>query len=115
MLNLVELNEVDINAIAPRPRPRHLVQGLKQAQRRAPLLCKDGLLQPILVRPLEGGMYQIIAGERRWQASKLAGLQQVPIRVEEASDDKALELALIENIQRSDLNPDRRGGTAIAV
>ena len=100
-----EVNEVDINAIAPNPdQPRTNVQR-EELEELSASIQKDGLLQPILVRPLEGGMYQIIAGERRWQASKLAGLQQVPIRVKEASDDKALELALIENIQRSDLNP----------
>ena len=51
------------------------------------------------------GTYQIIAGERRWQASKAAGLKKVPVRVKEVDDDQALELALIEKIQRSDLNP----------
>ena len=65
---------------------------------------KEGLLQPILVRKV-GQKYQIIAGERRWQACKQLGLEKVPIRVKNATDDKAIELALIENIQRSDLNP----------
>lgn len=65
---------------------------------------KEGLLQPILVRKV-GERYQIIAGERRWQACKQLGLEKVPIRVKNATDDKAIELALIENIQRSDLNP----------
>ena len=66
---------------------------------------QHGMIQPITVRKLPTGYYQIIAGERRWQASKLAGLTKVPIRIKDANDDKALELALIENIQRSDLNP----------
>ena len=100
-----EVNEVDINAIAPNPDQPRTNFKREELEELSASIQKDGLLQPILVRPLEGGMYQIIAGERRWQASKLAGLQQVPIRVKEASDDKALELALIENIQRSDLNP----------
>ena len=100
-----EVNEVDINAIAPNPDQPRTNFKREELEELSASIKKDGLLQPILVRPLEGGMYQIIAGERRWQASKLAGLQQVPIRVKEASDDKALELALIENIQRSDLNP----------
>ena len=65
---------------------------------------KDGLLQPILVRP-KGEKYEIIAGERRYRASKLAGLTEVPVRIKEADDEETLELALIENIQRSDLNP----------
>lgn len=100
-----EVNEVDINAIAPNPDQPRTNFKREELEELSASIQKDGLLQPILVRPLEGGMYQIIAGERRWQASKLAGLQQVPIRVKEASDDKALELALVENIQRSDLNP----------
>ena len=100
-----EVNEVDINAIAPNPDQPRTNFKREELEELSASIQKDGLLQPILVRPHEGGTYQIIAGERRWQASKLAGLQQVPIRVKEASDDKALELALIENIQRSDLNP----------
>src|SRR5699024_1878389 len=66
---------------------------------------KDGLLQPILVRPIGYQKYQIIAGERRWQACKMVGLPTVPVRIKEADDDLALELALVENVQRSDLNP----------
>ena len=100
-----EVNEVEINAIVPNPDQPRTNFKREELEELSASIQKDGLLQPILVRPLEGGTYQIIAGERRWQASKLAGLQQVPIRVKEASDDKALELALIENIQRSDLNP----------
>ncbi len=65
---------------------------------------KEGLLQPILVRKV-GDHYQIIAGERRWQACKSLGMEEVPVRFWNADNDKALELALIENIQRSDLNP----------
>lgn len=100
-----EVNEVDINAIAPNPDQPRTNFKREELEELSASIQKDGLLQPILVRPLDDGTYQIIAGERRWQASKLAGLQQVPIRVKEASDDEALELALIENIQRSDLNP----------
>ena len=100
-----EVNEVDINSIAPNPDQPRTNFKREELEELSASIQKDGLLQPILVRPLEDGTYQIIAGERRWQASRLAGLQQVPIRVKEVSDDKALELALIENIQRSDLNP----------
>ena len=64
-----------------------------------------GLIQPITVRKLDSGYYQIIAGERRWRASRLAGLTEVPVRVIEADDRKAMELAMIENLQREDLNP----------
>ena len=66
---------------------------------------QHGIIQPLTVRRLSSGYYQIIAGERRWQASKAAGLKKVPVRIKEVDDDQALELALIENIQRSDLNP----------
>ena len=64
-----------------------------------------GLIQPVTVRRLNSGYYQIIAGERRWRASRLAGLTEIPVRVVEADDKLATELALVENLQREDLNP----------
>jgi len=64
-----------------------------------------GLIQPITVRALDNGYYQIIAGERRWRAARAAGLTEVPVRVIEADDRRAMELALVENLQREDLNP----------
>ena len=64
-----------------------------------------GIIQPLTVRKLPSGFYQIIAGERRWRAARLAGLHEAPVVVIEADDKKAMELALIENLQRSDLNP----------
>ena len=64
-----------------------------------------GLIQPIVVRPLGKGIYQIIAGERRWRAARAAGLAEVPVRILEADDRLATELALVENLQREDLNP----------
>ena len=64
-----------------------------------------GLIQPITVRPLDHGYYQIIAGERRWRASRLAGLTEVPVRILEADDRTTAEMALVENLQREDLNP----------
>ena len=66
---------------------------------------EHGIIQPLTVRKLESGYYQIIAGERRWRAARMAGLDQVPAIVIEADDRKAMELAMIENLQREDLNP----------
>ena len=100
-----ETGEVDIDAVSPNPDQPRTNFKREELEELSASIQKDGLLQPILVRPAGEGTYQIIAGERRWQASKLAGLKKVPIRIKDASDDKALELALIENIQRSDLNP----------
>lgn len=68
-------------------------------------LSTHGVLQPLTVRELNSGYYQIIAGERRWRAARMAGLTEVPVVVIEADDRKAMELALIENLQRQDLNP----------
>jgi ParB family chromosome partitioning protein len=65
----------------------------------------QGVMQPILVRPLAGGQYEIIAGERRFRAARLAGLESVPVLVKEVADEAAAVMALIENIQREDLNP----------
>ena len=98
-------NEVPIDSVRPNPDQPRTQFKKEELQELSSSIEAHGLLQPILVRKTGADAYEIIAGERRWQASKLAGLQQVPIRVKEASDDKALELALIENIQRSDLNP----------
>ena len=66
---------------------------------------QHGIIQPLTVRKLASGYYQIIAGERRWRAARMAGLQEVPVIVMEADDRKAAELAMIENLQREDLNP----------
>jgi len=66
---------------------------------------KRGVLQPIIVRPLGQNKYQIIAGERRWRASKMAGLSTIPAIVKELTDKEALEFAIVENVQRQDLNP----------
>ncbi len=68
-------------------------------------IAEHGILQPLTVRELPNGYYQIIAGERRWRAARMAGLDQVPAMVIEADDKKTMELALIENLQRQDLNP----------
>jgi ParB family chromosome partitioning protein len=74
-------------------------------QELAASIRKQGLMQPILVRPLERGGFEIIAGERRWRAAKIAGLAEVPVLVREVPDSAALAMALVENIQRENLNP----------
>lgn len=66
---------------------------------------RHGMIQPVTARLIEGGYYQIIAGERRWRAARMAGLEEIPVRIIEADDKKAMELALVENLQREDLNP----------
>src|SRR5581483_10175931 len=69
---------------------------------------KNGVVQPIIVRPIwrDGkAAYEIVAGERRWRATQLAGMESIPVIIREISDQQALELAIIENVQRADLNP----------
>lgn len=96
--------EIEVALIEPNPQQPRMHFKKEELEELSESIKKSGLLQPIVVRKV-GDKYQIIAGERRWQASKLAGLEQVPVRIIEASDDEAIVLALIENIQRSDLNP----------
>lgn len=76
---------------------------------------EHGIIQPIVVRELDGGYYQIIAGERRWRAARMAGLSEVPVRILQTDDRETAELALIENLQREDLNPveEARGYRAL--
>lgn len=68
-------------------------------------IAEHGVIQPLLVRPVGGGVYQIVAGERRWRASRLAGLTEVPAVVKELTDSETMEIALVENLQREDLDP----------
>ena len=98
------LDEVPIELVHPNPNQPRMHFNKEELDELALSIEKDGLLQPILVREDAEG-YEIIAGERRWQASQLTGLKKVPVRIKEADDMKVLELALIENLQRSDLNP----------
>lgn len=74
-------------------------------QELADSIAAQGVIQPIVVRPVENGRYEIIAGERRWRASQLASLQEIPVVIHEVDDQAAMAMALIENIQRDDLNP----------
>lgn len=94
-----------IARIEPRKGQPRTVFDEEALEELASSIREHGLIQPITVRPLGDGWYQIIAGERRWRASKLAGLSEVPVRIVEADDRKASELALVENLQREDLNP----------
>ena len=103
--NESELLTLPISKVEPRkdqPREYFDQQALQEL---ADSISQYGLIQPITVRKLNTGYYQIIAGERRWRASRLAGLTEVPVRVIEADDRKTAELALVENLQREDLNP----------
>lgn len=100
-----KLDEVPLESISPNPDQPRTNFKQEEIEELAASIEKDGLLQPILVRSVGDSAYQIIAGERRWQACRSIGLKTVPVRIKDADDDKALELALVENIQRSDLNP----------
>ena len=84
--------------------PRKIFDEEKLAEL-AESIREHGIIQPLTVRKLSSGYYQIIAGERRWRAARLAGLSEVPVSIIEADDRKAMELAMIENLQREDLNP----------
>ncbi len=96
--------EVDIDQITPNPhQPRHGMDPDK-LQELADSISKHGLIQPLVVTKI-GSTYQLIAGERRWRASKLAGLDSVSVIVKDVSPQEMVELALVENIQRADLNP----------
>ncbi len=97
--------ELAIEQLQPgkyQPRTRMDQDALKEL---AESIKTQGVIQPILVRPVAGGQYEIIAGERRWRASRMAGLQAVPVVIRNIPDNQALAVALIENIQREDLNP----------
>lgn len=91
-----------VETCSSQPRKRFDDESLQEL---ADSISQHGIIQPLTVRKLSSGYYQIIAGERRWRAARLAGLQEVPVIVIEADDRKVAELAMIENLQREDLNP----------
>jgi len=98
------VDELRISLIEPNPdQPRSEIDEEKIAELSASI-TRHGVLQPILVRP-RGEKYEIVAGERRWRASRLAGLERIPARIVSFDDVESLEIALIENLQREDLNP----------
>ena len=99
------VRNIDLDRITPNPEQPRLVFDEATLEELAASIREHGVLQPILVRPLEDGEFQLIAGERRWRASKAAGLATIPALVEEIDDDTALEISIIENLQREDLSP----------
>ncbi|HXG26368.1 MAG TPA: ParB/RepB/Spo0J family partition protein [Candidatus Binatia bacterium] len=99
------VRNIPVDRIEPNPEQPRLAFDEASLEELAASIREHGVLQPILVRPLDGGDYQLIAGERRWRASKAAGLETIPALVEEIDDDTALEISIIENLQREDLSP----------
>ena len=97
---LLKLPEIEPN----RDQPRKIFDD-EALSELADSIAQHGIIQPLLVRPLLGGGYQIIAGERRWRAARMAALEEVPVLVKETVESQVMELALVENLQREDLNP----------
>lgn len=97
---MLRLDEIEPNRA--QPRKEFSEEALTEL---ADSIAQHGIIQPLLVRPLMGGGYQIVAGERRWRASRRAGLSEIPVIVKELTDNQVMELALIENLQREDLTP----------
>src|SRR5262249_33940084 len=100
-----QLREIDTDRIIPNSHQPRKIFEEDALNELANSIREHGVVQPIVVRPLEDGFFQLIAGERRWRASQRAGLTRIPAVVREASEHAALEVALIENLQREDLNP----------
>lgn len=99
-ITMVRIGDVEPNAEQPRKN-----FDATELEALAESIGMYGMIQPITVRAVESGMYQIVTGERRWRAARMAGLSEVPVIIIVADDKKAAEMALVENIQRSDLNP----------
>lgn len=100
-----EIEEIPLPLVSPNPfQPRRVFDDAALGELADSVKAK-GMLQPVLVRRLGDGGYELIAGERRWRAAKLAGLKKIPAIVRPATDAEAMEMALIENLQRKDLNP----------
>lgn len=97
--------EIDVTRIKPNPEQPRTRFEEKALDDLADSIAANGIVQPIVVRSTGDDSYQIVAGERRWRAAQRAGLKKVPVVFKEINDDKVLEIALIENIQRQDLNP----------
>ncbi len=99
-VKVIEVDHIDSNPEQPR-----LAFDPATLDELASSIREHGVLQPILVRPIDDGRYQLIAGERRWRASRIAGLATIPALVEDIDDDTALEISIIENLQREDISP----------
>ena len=100
-----EIKKLPISKVEPREdQPRRAFDDAALAEL-ADSVRRYGIIQPLTVRPMDGGFYQIIAGERRWRAAREAGLEEIPVHIIEADDRAAMEMALVENLQREDLNP----------
>ena len=114
------LEEPSVSSAAPQTLPCHKLEPHRDQPRKdfdeeklqelADSIRLHGLIEPIVVRPLDSGYYQIIAGERRWRAARMAELREVPVRILEVDDRTAAQMALIENLQREDLNPIEEAG-----
>jgi len=100
-----DLRSLPVELIVPNPRQPRRAFDESTLEALAASLRERGVLQPVLVRPVAGGTYELVAGERRWRAAQIAGLESIPALVRERDDAQALEAALIENMAREDLNP----------
>jgi ParB family chromosome partitioning protein len=100
-----DLRSLPVDLIAPNPKQPRRAFDEAALEGLAGSLRERGVLQPVLVRPIAGGTYELVAGERRWRAAQLAGLDSIPALVRNRDDAEALETALVENMAREDLNP----------
>jgi len=103
--DMVATNTLPISEITPNKEQPRKTFDEAALDELAESIKQHGVLQPLLVRPLPNGGYQLVAGERRWRASRRAGLREVPVVVKELTDTETMEIAIIENLQREDLNP----------
>jgi ParB family chromosome partitioning protein len=100
-----DLRHIPVDLVAPNPRQPRRSFDQASLQALAESVRERGIVQPVLVRPVPGGTYELVAGERRWRAAQIAGMDAVPALVRPRDDSAALEIALIENMAREDLNP----------
>lgn len=99
------VSTLNINEIEPnRDQPRKIFDE-KALEELSKSIKQNGIIQPLLVRPMSDGSYQLVAGERRWRAARMAGVTEIPVTIREMTDEEASVFALIENLQREDLNP----------